>query len=243
MVFQFDQDLGTDLLEADVVFRRSIRPWWQEIQPYIELIQLDHTWKNLPGFVLAIYRELGLNKDFSLAMTNIFKMLYLSVFIHELIGDDAEGQEHNQTMQFSILIGDYMFGRVLALLIKAEADMLVPVFADMICEINEGMVSRYKLGGSRAGYLKSSRASFYKNAFFTAAICAGKNVEEQELYRQAGYRLGIAAEFFRDEELREEAQAYLEDSAGILTPERNYMESIYEEMRRVFASSNKLAAV
>ncbi len=248
MVFQFTRDLSSELVDMDGVFKASILPWWQEIQTYLELIRLDHTWRTLPAVVFSIYRSTGLNREFCVSMANIFKILYLSVFIHELIKDDDEGQEYNQDMQFSILIGDYMFGRILALLIEAEADMLLPTFADMICEINEGMVSRYKLGGSPEKFVESTRASLYKNAFLTAAHCAGKNVEEQEFYKQAGYKLGMAIEFSKDEVFRDGALSYLEESEKLLNPGqggriRTLMEPIYEEMRNLLSASSKRAAV
>ncbi|KUG04707.1 hypothetical protein ASZ90_017846 [hydrocarbon metagenome] len=248
MVFQFARDLSSELLDVDGLFKKSILPWWQEIETYRELIKLDHTWRALPAVVLSVYRGTGFNREFCISMANIFKILYLSVFIHELIKDDEEGQEYNQDMQFSILIGDYMFGRILALLIEAEADMLLPIFADMICEINEGMVKRYKLGSSEAEFVESRRASFYKTAFLTAAFCAGKNVEEQGCFREAGYKLGMALELLQEEGLREEALSFLEDSEKLLSPEQGSristsMGPIYKEMRSLLTASNKLAVV
>ncbi len=248
MVFQFTRDLSSELLDVDGVFKTSILPWWQEIETYIELIRSDHTWKTLPAIVFSIYRGTGLNREFCITMANIFKILYLSVFIHELIKDDEEGQEYNQDMQFSILIGDYMFGRILALLVEAEADMLLPALADMICEINEGMVKRYKLAASQEEFVESTRASFYKTAFLTAAYCAGKNIEEQGCFKEAGYKLGMALEFLKEEVLREEALSYLGDSEKLLSPEQGSristsMGPIYEEMRSFLTAGNKLAVV
>ncbi len=248
MVFQFTRDLSTELLDVDGLFKKSILPWWQEIEIYMELIRLDHTWRTLPAVVFSIYRGTGFNREFCISMANIFKVLYLSVFIHELIKDDEEGQEFNQDMQFSILIGDFMFGRILALLIEAGADRLLPIFSDMICEINEGMVKRYKLGGNQEEFIENTRASFYKTAFLTAAYYAGKNMEEQECFKEAGYKLGLALEFLKDEVLREEALSYLGDSEELLSSQQGSMIStsmgpIYEEMRSFLTASNKLAVV
>lgn len=247
MVFKFTRDLSSELVDVEGLFKNSILPWWQEIQPYMESIKSDHTWKTLPSIVFTIYRSAGLNRDFCISMANIFKILYLSVFIHEAIKDDQEGQEYNQDMQFSILIGDYMFGRMLALLIEVEADMLLPAFAEMICEINEGMVKRYKLGSSQDAFVENTRVPFYKTAFLTAAHCAGKNIEEQEFYKKAGYKLGMAIEFLKEEVFREESLSYLVESEKLLKPEQGrvpaLMAAVYEEMRGIISDSHKLAAV
>ncbi|NLO20893.1 MAG: hypothetical protein GX119_02685 [Syntrophomonadaceae bacterium] len=248
MVFKFRRNLSDEMQELDVLFNESILPWEQEMEIYMEWIDGDHTWRALPPIVFSIYRGMGLNKDFSLSMANIFKILYLSVFIHELIHDDEEGQEYNQHMQFSILIGDYMFGRIMALLIDAEADMLLPLFADLICEINEGMVRRYKLGSSRSDYIASSRASLYKSAFLTAAYCAGKGTEEQNSFQQAGSNLGIAVEFLNHDQLKGEALTYLEASVSILMAEpqnsmNTFMGPIYREIQGLLSVPDKMAAV
>lgn len=248
MVFQFTRDLSSELLDVDGVFKTSVLPWWEEIQTYVELIRLDHNWKALPAIVFSVYRGTGLNREFCISMANIFKILYLSVFIHELIKDDEEGQEYNQDLQFSILIGDYMFGRILALLIEAEADMLLPIFADMICEINEGMVERYKLGPDPQKFVPSIRASFYKTAFLTAACCAGKNREEQVYFEEAGYKLGLAVEFIKEKVLRDQALSCLDDSENLMNAEQGskicvLLGPIYEEMRGLLSASDKLAAV
>lgn len=248
MVFQFSRNLSDELQELDALFNKSISPWGQDMEIYMEWINRDHTWSALPPIVFSIYRGMGLNQDLSLSMANIFKILYLSVLIHESIHDDEEGQEYNQHMQFSILIGDYMFGLIMALLIDNQADMLLPLFTDLICEINEGMIRRYKLGSNRSDFIASSRASLYKSAFLTAARCAGKAKEEQGSLQQAGHNLGIAIEFLNYEELRGEALPYLEASCSLLMTEphnsiSSFMGPIYREINGLLSRPDTMAAV
>jgi hypothetical protein len=141
-----------------------------------------------------------------------------------------------------------MFGRIMALLLEIEADMLLPFFADLICEINEGMVRRYKLGSSRSEYIASSRASLYKSAFLTAACCAGKDMEEQISCQEAGHKLGIAIEFLNQEELRGAALPYLEASISLLMAEPHasistFMGPIYQEIHGLLSLPDQVAAV
>jgi hypothetical protein len=93
MVFQFSRNLSDEMKELDVLFHKSIEPWGQDMEIYLEWIEEDHTYRTLPSIVFSIYRGLGLNEEFSLSMANIYKILYLSVFIHESIHDDEEGQD------------------------------------------------------------------------------------------------------------------------------------------------------
>jgi len=248
MNFQFTRDLSAELRDVEGMFRESMLPWHKEMQTYIDLIELDHTWNIMPGIVFNIYRDMGLKLDFCISMTNIFKVVYLSIYIHELIKDDAEGQEYNQQMQFTILIGDYFFGRVVSLLIEAGADMLLPAFSDMIAEINEGMISHYKLGAGDEEFIQETRAPLYKTAFLTAARCSGKKAEEQELCKEAGYNLGMAAEFISRKACHRDAAVYLKQSErlldcvpGIRVP--SLLRTIVEEMHEVLPGKSNLAAV
>jgi hypothetical protein len=249
MNLQFPKELSQELLEADRLFYQSIMPWWPRIQTSIELIKLDKTWNAMPGVVYGLYRDLGFKKDFCIAMTNIFKINYLASFIHEIVKGEEEGQEYNRDMQFHILIGDFLFGKMLSLLIKADADILIPFFTEMICEISEGMVSFYKLGAIHNEYIDKTKASYYKTAFLTAAASAGKPCHEQDLYKQAGHKLGMAIELLLNEADNGTVKSLLEESERLLNSCHNskYKNSIlamvYKQLRAEFNKAEELAAV
>lgn len=248
MNLQFPKEMSQDLLEVDRMLYHSIMPWWPKIQNFMELIKFDKTWNTMPGIVYGICRDLGLKRDYCMAVTNIFKVNYLAYFIHESVGDEEEGQECNQDMQFSILIGDFLFGKMLSLLIKADAEILVPYFTNMICEIGEGMVSFYKLGADQEEYIGKTKASYYKTAFLTAAASAKKPYHEQELYRQAGYKLGMAIELLNQAD-NDEIKSLLKDSEGILNSccnirtKNSTLALVYKQILAGLKNAEKLAAV
>lgn len=211
----FARDFRTEILELDVIFKNSLLPWWEDLSEYIKQLEDDTTWNMLPLVVLGIYRFNGLDRQISIAMANIFKTLYLANSIHALVKDDKEGQEHNQQLQFSILLGDYIFGRMLKLLVQAQADHLVGIFAHMMAEINEGMVLQHKYQIEHLEALKRTRGPLYMRAFETAAQLTGMDAENQERYRQMGLALGMSIELLAFDNLHQQMHNYMHETEQI----------------------------
>lgn len=229
----FARDFRTEILELDVVFKNSLLPWWEDISEYVKKLDDDITWNMLPLVVLGIYRFNGLDRQISIAMANIFKTLYLANSIHALVKDDNEGQEHNQKLQFSILLGDYIFGRMLKLLVEAKADHLVGVFAHMMAEINEGMVLQHKYNIDHLEVVEKTRGPLYMRAFETAAQLSGSNEENQERYRQMGLALGMSIELLAFDFLNQELHDYVhrtEQIFKVIKQQKNSSNSTLEKV-------------
>jgi geranylgeranyl pyrophosphate synthase len=194
MEFIFTREMQDDLREVNNTFQRSLLPWWDEISIYVPEADRDLGYKLLPAMVINAYRYLGIERELTIQMANIFKTINFANIIHILAKDDEEGQIHNQELQFAILIGDYIFGRVLKLLLEADADKLLNIFATMICSINEGLVIKHTLHGGLEDVLTKTRAPLYTNAFLTAGKMAGLKPETAEIYSEIGHNLGMAVE-------------------------------------------------
>jgi len=206
----FTKEMQADLLEVDISFKKSLWTWWEEISVYVPAAQQDLSFKLLPAMVIKAYHYLGLERDLALQMANMFKTIYFASKIHVLIGDDEEGQQHNQELQFSILIGDYIFGRVLKLLLETHTDMLLHLFAAMICQINEGLIVKYKSAADLDEVLAQTRAPFYHYAFLSAAKIAGMGPADAEVYGQIGHNIGMALELLIIDQGAEDGHEYLE---------------------------------
>ena len=141
------------MLEIENIFNESLQPFNADIEDFTDYLQADPLWKNIQEFVLMTYEYFGLDRDLAIKIAVIFKMAYLANYIHESVKDDEEGQIYNQKLQFTILIGDYLFGKIMSLLLEAGGDELVSIFADMLAEINEGLIIKYKIDSySDPGY-------------------------------------------------------------------------------------------
>lgn len=194
MNFAFSRELEVEMSDIENMFKESLQPWWGELANLRSTLQGDYSFQLMPAVVLLAYKYLDMDHEIRVAMGNLFKTLYFANRIHTLVKDNDEGQIHNQDMQFTILIGDYIFGRVLKLLLEAGADGVLDNFAQMISLINEGQVIKHKLDESTQEILQKTSAPFYSTAFATAARLKGLEPSEVILYEELGFNLGMALE-------------------------------------------------
>jgi hypothetical protein len=205
----FTRDLKTELADLEQVFKHSLLPWWDNIDNYVESLKNDLTWMILPPVVMSIYQFTGHSRQLSVSMSSIFRNCYLAHRIHGLVKDDEEGQQYDQDLQFNILLGDYISGQVLKALVETETDHLLNDFAEMIAEVNQGMVIKHKLNGSFSKIIETTRVPFYATAFLTAAKLAGYDTECCQSYRQMGYHFGMSIELGQDPVSHQQAQSHV----------------------------------
>ena len=209
MDFMLTREMQNDLREVNETFASSLRPWWNEIAAYLPEVSKDPGFNLLPAMVVAAYKSIGLEQDLTIKMANLFKTIFMANQIHVLIKDDEEGQLHNQELQFTILIGDYIFGKILKLLLEANADRLLDMFAIMIGDINEGFITRYKFDSSFEEGLIKTRGPLYQKAFLTGARLADWPQKQADIFGDIGYNLGMAMELIFFHELISTGQKYL----------------------------------
>lgn len=246
----FIRELDNEINEIDIRFRQGLLPWWDDLLPYIEGIKEDFTWNALPPLVLGAYKLAGLNRSVGLAIANVFKTLYLAIYVYCQVKDEEEGQTHDQNLQFTILIADYLFGNVLKQLVTAEASHLLRYFSDMAADINEGLVWQHKMGVSGREVLQKTRAPLYTTAFLTAAQLAGMDEENELLYTTLGFNYGMAMELMQDRHYYNEAEAYYNESRRLfhrldLNPAETgvILEKVLTEMHLYSCDLEKAAVV
>lgn len=246
----FSEDVEASLIDVDNLLEKSLLPWWDDITSYKEHLQEDITWKVLPEVVLDVYKYFGIDRQLSIAMANIFKTIYFSNHIHSLVKDDEEGQKHSNDLQFTILIGDYIFGRVLKLLVENGVSELLAVLSNMICELNEGMVLQYKTDVKLHQALQKTRAPLYAAAFDTAAQLSGLEGEHKQLYQEIGYNLGMAIELSNENESGPEAKTYIHNAELILrhchdfyNMQDNILEKIIKDLHVSICGVHNVAVV
>ncbi|HNX27828.1 MAG TPA: hypothetical protein PKN87_00255 [Syntrophomonadaceae bacterium] len=238
-----------ELLEIDKVFKATIEPWWESTYVYYLQIKEDTTWKALTPVVAAAYKYLGCDNK-SIIFTNIFHTAYFSNYIHAAIGDEEEGQEHNREMQFSILIGDFLSGRLLKLLVDADNNKLMVPFAAMICTMNEGRVLKHKMKASTEQVIEKINGSLYAMIFLSAALITQKDAEFCEIYRQLGFNLGMALELSNDSASLNQAYKYLTATQGLFKQinqqyrkQNSLLENIISEISQIMADIETAAVV
>lgn len=217
MKFLFSNEINTELLDVDALFKQSLLPWWDELSVYNNSMQDDFTWQVLPALALHVYKYFGFNRQMAIAMANIFKTIYFSYYIHTLIKDNNEGQKHDKDLQFTILIGDYIFGRFLKLSVESNVSNLLDIFSDTMSQLSEGMVLQYKLKAESNQSFKKAKAPLYTAVFHTAAKLSGSEQEKMEIYKQIGFNLGMCFELGHQTEFQQEARGYLHKTELMLS--------------------------
>ena len=211
----FTRELKKELADLEQVFKYSLLPWWDSIDDYVKALENDLTWVILPPVVMSIYTFTGHNRQLAIIISNIFRNCYLAHRIHDLVKDDEEGQQHNQELQFNILIGDYIFGNVLKALVDIKADRLVGFFAEMIAEVNQGLLIKHKLNGNYEEVVEKTRAPYYATAFLIAARLAGYDDKTCQSYRQMGYHFAMSIELGQDPAYCSLAQTHVHECEKI----------------------------
>ncbi len=194
MDLAFSRELEVEMHDIENMFKKSLQPWWEDLADLLTHLQGDRSFQLMPAVVILAYKYLDMDHEIRVAMGNLFKTIYFANRIHTLVKDSDEGQIHNQDMQFTILIGDYIFGRVLKLLLEAKADKVLDEFAQMISQINEGLVIMHKSDVCIQEVMLQTSAPFYSTAFLTAARLKGLDGDEVALYEELGLNLGMALE-------------------------------------------------
>lgn len=194
MNFAFTRELEVEINDMEKLFKQSLQPWWGDMSFLVARLQGDMSFQLMPQVAVLAYKFMDMDHQKTVSMANIFKTIYFASKIHIMIKDNEEGQTQNQELQFTILIGDYIFGRVLKLLLEAGAEQLLDDFAQMISQINEGLVIQYKLNGRLPDVLLKSSAPLYATAFSTAAKLKGLNPAGIQMAEQIGHYLGMTLE-------------------------------------------------
>lgn len=251
MIFCFTRELQPELAEVDQVFKEGLLPWWSDVHHYVNRLESNPTWHNFPAIVLSMYKYMGLEHKCCINMTNIFKTLYFANSIHATISDEEEGQKYDQELQFSILIGDYIFGHILKILVDVGADKLLQHFSALICELNEGLIMKHKMGADYRKVMETTRAPLYAYAFLTAAELKGTVYDEKlKLFKHMGHQMGMLVELIQDHERINLAGEYIHnaiDELGCLENLSDNSDTILEkvvvELHNFFCSEHRVAVM
>jgi len=196
---------------------KSLSPWSAKLDGFFRDIEKDLHWHMLPQVTAVAYRGLRAGFQCTVYMVTIFRLAYLANYIHDTVRDDEEGQVHDRQLQFDILIGDYLFGKVLKLLSENHSQFLASTLAEMIVDINEGRAIRKVRGGCRKDLevITKELACLYSYAFLTAAEKAGLPVAERAIYREVGNSLGMALGVISEKVPGVSPLRYLEEAVSL----------------------------
>lgn len=214
MIFSLTKEMKSELNVAEELYQATVAPWFDYIDASLFNFQKDKTYQRMSTLLLVVYELVNLNKEKALQLGNLFKLVYLSHDLHLKIQDSEEGQKHDKNLQLFVLVGDYVFGKTLQLLMEAEAEKMLPYFMHMLCVMNEGMVLEHKLSAEIEEVYKKTRGALYSTIFFSAAQMADYDNTKTEVFNDLGYNLGMGMELAVLQ--RNEARRYINKSCALL---------------------------
>ncbi len=238
-----------ELIETNALLRECLRPWDYQLQSCQQELKNVIHWTALPAITVAVNRRFEGHDQFGSYMAAIFALIFLADYIHCSVQEDEEGLRGNEGFQFSILLGDYLFGKAVGLLNQVNGHHLLRYFAQLMCVVNEGHVMRKLLEGKfDLEILAHEKASYYKFSFLTAAIAGGSNPLECRFYEETGFNLGMAIALY-DEGLDKTGLNYLEKTRVLLSSKPgkdgqiNTMHHLFDELMESLKPTREVVAI
>lgn len=180
----------------------------RRLTDFISLELEDPPMEALPALVLAgalhSFKSHGDNPDGNLAekvygMASIFQLVYLTSEVHRRIGDEEGAECHNPpNYYFPVLIGDYIYGRLLRRLCEIGCCERLPRLASVICDMNEGALKRKELAESRSGdenalaVIDQEYGSLFKEAGLVGLWLGGGDPRSEEPFGEMSRYIGTA---------------------------------------------------
>lgn len=235
MLLRFAEQYDEDLFLLQKELEAALYSWWNETEDKYNAAKDDFTFKMLPVFSLALDDYLCIDHDASFSLANIVRIYYFGQYVHETVADDDEIIKNEKDFQFSILLGDYIQGKVLQLLSEAGLDMLLKIFSDMIADLNEGLVEKYRGQGDYIDVLSKTKRPYYSALTLSAAMIAQQSEERKIMFKDLGVYFGMAAELIAHGQFLEKADWYIFQCEAIfaqINKNSSYINSSLEQAIR-----------
>ena len=226
-------ELKEEQAQINDAFNNMLQPWWPDLSEYLGGLDNDPAWCQFDAVVLSIYKYFMAENERALDLSAVLKAVYFVKYIHGLVRDESEGQIHDRKLQFSILIGDFVFGYAFKMLLDSDSAMLIDSFSAMICDMNEGMVLEHMTDLSPTEKIQKTLAPLYEYAFLTGAVLAGCSADEKEWSKKLGESLGTAVELYIRDSKKEDIAPLVAESIrlfGCLNRSRPIPGSILEKI-------------
>ncbi|MDH7480305.1 MAG: hypothetical protein QHH02_09865, partial [Syntrophomonadaceae bacterium] len=137
----------------------------------------------------------------AIGMASIFQLVYLAAEVHGRIVDEDPQSENRYLFShyFPVLIGDYIYGKLLRRLCEIGCSQRVAQLASVICDMNAGGLKRKELleGDNRSdastlAALELEYGSLYNEAARVGIWLSGGNDRLEEDFGRIGFAIGMS---------------------------------------------------
>ncbi|MBW6463304.1 MAG: polyprenyl synthetase family protein [Dethiobacteria bacterium] len=182
--------------ELRLVGRYIINNSGKKIRPALFLTAAYRSGKNLKTFI-----------DIAVAL----ELLHTASLLHDDVIDQASVRRGKETVhikwsnKIAVLCGDYVLSQVYKILVEQRDWPLMDVIVNIVQNLAEGEVEQafadYSSPGLEENYFEwigKKSASFFAGCCEAGSLVAGDDLEEQKLWSQYGYNLGVAFQVIDD---------------------------------------------
>lgn len=154
-----------------------------------------------PALVILSSRVYGGNSNKTIALASVFQFAYMAFRTHDSIAEYHSGQRRDYELldevRFPVLLGDYLYSKSYAILIKAGITGMLQCLAEIIGQINEGGILKRRLSALKPAsqiyeIVRKESAEVFAGCCCLGARLAGAPEDGQEILRNFGRNLGMA---------------------------------------------------
>jgi len=133
----------------------------------------------------------------------VFHLVLLASEIHAAVEESAEGDREQESIMlkngYAILLGDYLYGKLLKRLCEIECTARVPMLAQVIATMNQGSIRRKQFceGGAVSwqqarNYLGEEFSTLFVEAVATGYWLADSSLQASGLLSRTAFAYGLA---------------------------------------------------
>lgn len=208
-----------------------------------------------PALVLLSSRIYGGEAVKAAALASVIQFIYMASKVHrgvsEIDSDFIRGDsDPRDGSQFPVLVGDYLYGKFFTFLCDAELISLLEPLARIICDIQEGCISKKLLTGQSSTddileVVRKETSGLFAGCCSFGARLAGAEEKEQEIMWQFGRNLGMAYGIIEHGMYRHYAEHHIKEALGHLAgipnhPDKTLLESIVGSLSLSFSPARRM---
>jgi octaprenyl-diphosphate synthase len=193
-----------EMAKFDVIFRGNLQSNAALLDKITQYIVKRKGKQIRPLFLMLTAKMLGEINDKTYEAASLFEILHTATLVHDDVVDDANERRGHFSVnalwknKIAVLVGDYLFSKVLLLSIEKDNVDVLKVVARAVKEMSEGELLQLEKARRMDitedlyfDVIRQKTASLIASVCEASALSVGR-VELQETMRQFGEYIGIA---------------------------------------------------
>ncbi len=223
------QSINQELEEVEAIVRKVLKVKKAEhvaLLTYKKFSRLNQ--KIRPAMVIYTAELFSYKKENIFQLAAVMQLLYTASQIHTNIADSdsptAEEINRLEEYQLPVLLGDYLFGQCLSMLVKGSMTGFIATLAKIICSVHDVAATQTQYQKSELSnnpellhdMMHRDSGQFFAGCCSLAAKISGANKEEVEVMHEFGLHVGVGYGLLEWGAPIEQAQLYFAKAREVL---------------------------